>query len=231
MLLRSLAPAALAATAVSAPALGEVLFDQIGPAPFNPVSLTSSQFPIGDPDSAFTTVDNVTLADPGTGSGDALRITSIEATVARLSGNGSFNFLQSWTVQIYSSLELSFMSLEGDVASLTFATPDSLTTGYASFFGDPVELAQFDVDIVVDPGQYWMTVAMENDGSENGTFGIAHSSLGDGSSWFSGPGAGASIPVSNAAGYRIFGEAVPGPGAAMLLAIAGVAGPRRRRDG
>jgi hypothetical protein len=224
----ALAYAAVAAMAVSAPAAGAVLFDQIGPEPFGPASLTSSQFPIGDPDSAITTVDDIQLGVPDTTGGDMLHLTRIEATVARLSGNGSFAFMQSWRVEIYSSLEQSVLSLTGDVASLGFDAPDSLTTGYASFFGDPVELAGFDVDILIEPGEYYMTVAMENDGGENGTFGIAHSTLGDGSSWFSGPGTGTTVQVSNAAGYRIFGEVVPGPGGLLMFVVAGLVGRRRR---
>jgi len=206
-------------------AAGELLLDQIGGEPFTPTALSSSQFPPGMPERAFTTVDNFSLPDSDNGS--SFHITQIEAVVAGINNFVSWDLVDSWTIQIYSSLEVSTQTLFGDVYSATFDFPDALTDGFATFGGRPVELATFDVDFLLAPGDYWMTVAMGNLGATNGTVGIAGSSIGDGPAYFSGPGPGASTPLSRPAAYRIIG-AVPAPPAAIVL-VAGLAVGKRRR--
>lgn len=206
-----------------------VLFDQIGDEPFIATALSSSQFQPGSPEGAVTTVDNFTL-DPGGFAGTPLRITRIEATVAALQDVNGFGLIDSWTIQIYSSLDASTQSLEGDLYSASFGFPDNLTDGFSSFFGKPVELATFDVDVVLDPGEYWITVAMGNDSNLNGIVGIAGSSIGDGPAYFSGPGLGDFTALGNPAGYRLIGAPVPGPGGTFVIgwAIAVCCRPRRR---
>ena len=196
---------------------GDIVFlDQIGGGVFNPTALSSSQFPPGRPESAITTVDNFTLQSP-TFAGAPLRITRIEAAVAGLQNFVSFELIDSWTIQIYSSLDASTQSLFGDLHSESFGFPDALTDGFSSFGGMPVELATFDVDIVLDPGTYWLAVVMGNDFSLNGTSGLAGSAIGGGTAFFSGPGLGDSFPLGNPAAYRIIGTVIPGPGAALFL--------------
>jgi hypothetical protein len=222
-------PLSCAVVALSSTTLAQaeiVVLDQIGDGPFDPQALSSSQFPPGVPESAITTVDNFSLLESV--HGGAVRVTSIQATVAGLSEFMSFELVDSWTIQVYSSLEGSYESLTGDVYSASFDFPSTLTKGFAHFFGSPVELATFDVDFILPSGDYWMTVAMGNDFAENGVVGIAGSFFGDGPAWFSGPGIGDAVPLGSPAGYRILGEAVPGPAGLWLLVPALVVRRRRR---
>ena len=85
------------------------------------------------------------------------------------------------------------------------------------------------VNVVLDPGDYWITVALGNDSSVNGTAGIAGSSLGDGPAFFSGPGLGEAFALGNPAAYRISGTVVPAPAGGLLLTLAFVARRSRRR--
>ena len=114
-------------------------------------------------------------------------------------------------------IEASTQSLFGDLHSESVSLPDALTDGFADFGGMPVELASFDVDIVLDPGTYWLAVVLGNDSDINGTSGIAGSPIGSGNAFFSGPGLGDSFPLGSPAAYRIMGTVVPAPGVAIVL--------------
>ncbi len=140
----------------------------------------------------------------------------------------SFGLIDSWTVQIYSSPGASTQALDGDVFSASFDFPASLTKGFGSFGGDPVELASFDVNVVLEPGDYWLAVVFGNESEVNGVAGIAGSFIGDGPASFSGPGLNDFVALSNPAAYRIFGSPVPGPGGALLLGVV-LIGRRLRR--
>ncbi len=212
----------------SSTSAGDIVFlDQIGGGVFNPTALSSSQFSPGRPEGAITTVDDFTLQSPFAGA--PLRITRIEAAVAGLQKFVSFDLIDSWTIQIYSSLEASTQSLFGDIHSESLGFPDALTDGFSSFGGMPIELATFDVDIVLDPGTYWLAVVMGNDFSLNGTSGIAGSAIGGGTAFFSGPGIGDFFALGNPAAYRIIGTVIPGPGAALFLMWIPFARRRRSR--
>lgn len=212
-----------------APAEPVVVLDQIGTSPsFLAGSASSSQFPPDNPQGVFATVDNFSVHSSIESRGAAIRITKIEAVVTGLNAFGSFNNIISWNVQLYSSLSAASKDFFGDIYGKSFITPTNLTTGYALFSGRPAEVASFDVDVVLQPGDYWMTVAMENDGSSNGTAAIVHSTIGDGPCYFAVPAQGSHFALSNAAAYRVIGESVPTPGCAAVLLAVFVARSRRR---
>ena len=121
---------AFAVVLSSSPVAGDLLFDQIGDEPFSPTAMSSSQFGPKSPDSAITTVDNFSLF--GTSDGDPIRLTRIEAAVGGLTNFVGFELIDSWTVQIYSSLEASYTNLEGDIFSASFETGDA--TGWSAVY-------------------------------------------------------------------------------------------------
>ncbi|MHC5022562.1 MAG: hypothetical protein ACYTGG_01445 [Planctomycetota bacterium] len=184
---------------------------------------SSSQFPPGQPQSAFSTVDNFIVT------GEPVRITRIQAVVNGLQNFVGFDLIQSWNVQIYSSLDAATSDYFGDSFSQSFDTPDDLTSGFSSFGGFASEIATFNVDVILEPGEYWLGVAMENDSAINGTVGIRHSIVGDGPALFAVPSQGDSFPLGFAAAYSVTGMEVPGPAAASLFGLAALLAPTRRR--
>lgn len=183
---------------------------------------SSSQFSPGDPQGAFTTVDNFTITEP-------TRITRVEGVIGGLQNFVSFDLIDSWTVQIYSSLSGASKDFFGDALSVSFDTPTSMTNGFSSFLGFPSEITSFDIDVVLQPGEYWLGIAMGNDGKTNGTIGVRASIVGDGPAFFAVPSQGSSFALSAPAAYRIFGETVvPAPGAVLLLIPLGLPSRRRR---
>lgn len=208
-----------------------VLFDQIGPSPASlSGSASSSQFPPDNPQGVFATVDNFSIHSDSAARGGSTHITAVEAVVGGLQNFGSFDDVITWNVQIYSSLSAASSDYFGDVYGKSFDTPSAMTSGYATYSGRPAEIATFEVDFILQPGEYWMTVAMENDGALNGTAGILHSFIGDGPCYFAVPSQNASFPLSWPAAYRVIGEAVPAPGTLTLLGGLGYFFTRRRRS-
>jgi hypothetical protein len=219
---------ALANASMTAPALAasQVIFDQIGGSPaFLAGSSSSSQFDPATPGGVFATVDNFTVSPLAEGPASQVRLTRFQAIVTGLQNFASFDLVQSWNVQLFSSLAAAASSHIGDVYSATFSAPTLLTDGYSPLG----ELATFDIDAVVSPGEYWVALTMGNVGAENGTVGIRHSVLGDGPCYFAVPSQQSSFPLGNPAAYRMFGEAVPGPGASAALGVGLLLLGRRRR--
>jgi hypothetical protein len=201
-----------------------VILDQIGPSPaFLAGSSSGSQFNPANPALGSVTIDNFTISGPA-----PMRLTGVEAVVAALINFNSYELVESWTVQIYSSPEAAVATEIGDVFSVTFAGPASLTSGYDALYQS--ELASFDVDVVLSPGDYWIGVAMGNVSAENGVVGIRHSLLGDGPAYLAVSSVSQIAPVAPAA-YRITGVIVPAPPAlaALLLLALRPAGGRRSR--
>ena len=203
---------------------GVVVMDQIGSNgdSWMAGSATSSQHPPDNPQGAFSTIDNFSVT------GDALRLTQIEGVTAALQNFTSYDLVLSWTVNIYSSLEAAETDFFGDVFTQTFDTPDSMTDGFSFVFDGPSELISFGIDAVVDPGDYWVGITMENDSALNGTVGIRGSFVGDGGAWFAVPDQNSSFQVGNPAAYRVTGTAVPSPGAFLVLGLGGLLTRRRR---
>ncbi len=198
-----------------------VILDQIGPSPaFLAGSSSGSQFNPANPALGSVTIDNFTISGPA-----PVRLTGVEAVVAALINFNSYELVESWTVQIYSSPEAAVATEIGDVFSVSFAGPASLTSGYDGLFQS--ELASFDVDVVLSPGEYWLGVAMGNVSAVNGVVGIRHSFLGDGPAYLAVSSVSQIAEVAPAA-YRITGTVVPGPSALCLLVL-GAAAQRRRR--
>lgn len=207
-----------------------VVLDQIGSSPaFLSGGASSSQFPPGSPQEVFATVDNFVIDETLSNHMGLMRITRIEAVVAGIQSKVNFDDVLSWNVQVHSSLSNAEKTFFGDVYGKSFPTPSAMTDGYATFQGRPAEIASFDVDFIVQPGEFWFTVAMENDGTKNGTIGILHSTIGDGPCYFAVPSLGDSFPLSGPAAYRVWGAPVPAPGALIVLAAAGCTTNRRRR--
>lgn len=211
-------------TSVATAGDGIVILDQIGNNgdSWMAGAATSSQHPPGDPQGAFSTVDNFSVV------GDAVRITQVEGVTAALQNFNAWNLVQGWTVNIYSSLEAAENDFYGDVYTQTFKAPDSMTDGFSFIFDGPSELVSFGVDVVVGPGDYWLGITMENDGDVNGSVGIRASNVGDGGAWFAVPGQNSSFQVGNAAAFRVTGTEVPGPGALAVLLLAASRTRRRR---
>jgi hypothetical protein len=201
-----------------------VILDQIGPSPaFLAGSSSGSQFNPASPALGSVTIDNFTISGAA-----PVRLTGVEAVVAALINFSSYELVESWTVQIYSSPEAAVATEIGDVFSVSFAGPATLTSGYDGLFQS--ELASFDVDVVLSPGDYWIGVAMGNVSAVNGVVGIRHSLLGDGPAYLAVSSVSQIAPVAPAA-YRITGSVVPGPSAlaAILLLALMPAGARRSR--
>jgi hypothetical protein len=196
-----------------------VVLDQIGGSPgFLAGSASGSQFNPATPALGSVTIDDFTVA------GAPLHVTRVEAVVAALINFQSWELVDTWTVQIYSSPEAAVATEVGDVYSASFAGPASLTSGYSPLFQS--ELASFDVDVMLAPGQYWIGVAMGNVSAVNGVVGIRHSFLGNGPAYLAVSSVSQIAEVAPAA-YRITGTIIPAPPA--LWAAAVLAARRRRR--
>jgi MYXO-CTERM domain-containing protein len=201
----------------------QVLFDQIGPTPATLASSSSSsQFNPATPNTVFATVDNVVFTQ-------SVHLSDFEAAITELQNVISFDLIQSWNVRIYSSLNAASHNVVGDVYNRTFDVPTSLSEGWAIIGGQRTELASFEIDKTLDPGEYWIELTMGNASTDNGVVGIRHSLLGDGSCYFAAPASGQAFALNNAAGYRLFGENVPGPGALAIFGVGLFTRGRRRR--
>ena len=78
-----------------------VILDQIGPSPaFLAGSSSGSQFNPASPAIGSVTIDNFTISGAA-----PVRLTGVEAVVAALINFNSYELVESWTVQIYSSPE------------------------------------------------------------------------------------------------------------------------------
>ncbi len=204
-----------------------IILDQIGESPSSLAgSSSSSMFNPGTPEYGGVTMDNFAIDGSPFGDASSMRITSIEAVVAGLWDFVSWDLVDSWSVQIYSSVDAAKHTVIGDVYSQSFTEPSTLKLGYDNLYDDA--LASFNVDFVLDPGEYWLSVVMGNEYDLNGVVGIRHSQLGDGQSWLVSSPGGESAKV-NASAYRIKGTVVPAPSAWVALALVGVV--RRRRRG
>ena len=208
-----------------------VVLDQIGSSPgFLSGGGSSSQFPPDDPNSMFATIDNVPVGESLSIHAGLVRITKVEFVVAGIESVLDFSQIISWYVQVHSTLSNATKTPFGDIFGQSFESPSALTSGYATYQGRPAEIASFDVDFVVQPGEFWLTLVMENDFDVNGRAGILHSTIGDGPAFFAVPSLGDSFPLSGPAAMRVIGTNVPGPGGLTVLLVMGLFGTRRRQQ-
>jgi len=202
-----------------------VLMDQIGDLDGTLASsASSSQFNPATPEHGSITVDNFMVEANDVAGAEGLRLTRLEAVVAQLAGNPSYNLVDSWTVQIYSSLEVAKTGVLGDVHSQSFKAPDSLIKVNDGFFDSA--LVSFAIDVELEFGEYWMPVAMGN--SDNGVVGIRHSLIGDGPSALIFTQAGNQEEVG-ASAYRIHATTIPGPASLALVLLCRTSRSSRRR--
>jgi len=211
--------AALAVTGLAS--AGGVVFDQIGDnggADLDGGSYASQYF---EPDvSGFDigALDDFTLESGTT-------IISIEAVIFGDTGYGGLGDIEGYQINIYSDPWMAALSLVGDVHSSNHATFDSTIN-----IGKLLDIVQFDTNIILPEGTFYVAVIPTMSFFRHGQTRIASSFLGDGDFWQANPNGAFGFPnnllegVGNLA-YRL---TVPSPGALALLAM-GAVGVRRNR--
>jgi hypothetical protein len=231
----------------SASAQAITLVDQIGADP----ALTLDQFRVNSQDfeAAIDEFDSASVDDFTASS--AVTLSKIEAVVQGgtyqpvvRDGVNQLEFfattydpVQAWLVEIYSSRDMAQRDVVGDIASFSFL-PNQVTldpTGYAPFS----RLLSIPVNLRLDAGTYWLAVrAKANFTSPDPNlfqqFFIHKSPLGDNNALLSIPGLDpnqiAGLQGGNAA-YRVQADAVPVPLPSLLPGVVGmgIATLRRRK--
>lgn len=211
------------------------VFDQIGDGSSFGTGFASQYFP------DFAAFDTASL-DDFTITGGVGQLTSVEAVVVGFTGFTSFANVQSWSIEVYSSVASAGANLTGDVLAFTIAA----SSGYVTVtdlalgrFRVSLDVSSFNLSLA--DGNYWLAVLPTMPFNPGGQLGVVGSGINDGPSVTpnahqANPGGGFGFgatqlildggsPVNLA--YRI--NAVPAPAALALLGLAGLAGSRRRR--
>jgi hypothetical protein len=209
---------------IAAAAAGDVLIDQIGPLDGSAMAGNTYGSMRFLPDSPLTddlaAVDNFTLDNSCT-------IDGVEFVLDGWYYFDDPNDIVQWEVNIYSDLTAATENLIGDVHA---SVSDPVFIDSWSGTGYLLKLA---IDVVLEPGEYFLSVIMSNPYPDNGWVGVATSDLGDDSAWLVSPDSNysfsPSLATSDNLAYRVTGTPVPAPATIALLAGAMVAGAGARR--
>jgi hypothetical protein len=217
-----IAAAALLAVCGTAPVSASVIIDQLGN--FD-TGFASQRF-----EASFTQFDVGVLDDFSLAG--ATTITSVSAGILGYNGLSNFGNIQSYSVEIYSSLAAAGANLIGDAGHAVIA-PGSVTLTNPGYSYQPSALVVIPVSISLAAGNYWLAVIPRVDFNGNGQSGIG--GYGEGNATQANPnggfGQGTTFSTGRVAAYRIDGTgAVPEPASWMLMVVGfGLAGASMRR--
>ena len=209
------------------------LLDQLGPDP-NSIAgrgvWASQRFETSFAQYDIGVLDDFVVPPPGA------QLATVEAVLGFWGGTGNFVNIQSYAVEVYSSVAAAARNLRGDVASFETATYANLVQpwGAGGYRQGKVTLDVAPGQMVLQPGRYWLAVIPRMVFSPQGQCGVSGSWLGDLNAAQANPGGAFGFPngyqyitpPENAA-FRI--SAVPEPGALALLVLAALLLGRRLR--
>jgi hypothetical protein len=227
-------------------AQAQVVLDQIGvnPADSNgPNAYASQRFEAANVTFNIGSVDNFTI--PAGGS----RLVTLVETVVRGFGTAfvptSFNNIQNYAVEIYSSRAASGVNLVGDVASVTIPAASAVVVPYGtSTLQRLIALDMSSLSVNLAPGNYFLAVIPRLDFAGNGQTGIVGSTFAggfpnDANAYQANPGGGFGftgtppgtqdiVPPANLM-YRLTVAPVPEPTSMALVGLVSAAGFGWRR--
>jgi hypothetical protein len=210
-----------------------VVMDQIGSngADLNQTGYAAQRFEASFSQYDIAAIDDFTL-------GSASTLTQVEAGMIGYNGFTSFSSIQSYSVEIYSSIAAGAGNLTGNAGSQTVATGSvNVNTAY---IGTALSaLVTIPVNISLAAGTYWIGVVARNDFATAGQTAIlgsayANANPGGLNAWQVNPGGGFGFGTSQAIAntnlaYRVNATAVPEPASMIALASGAVALLRRRK--
>ena len=220
-----------ALTGLSAGASGAVIMDQIGAPDGSDITGTTYNSQFYEPGLEIYNIaamDDFLMPFDGT-------ITSVEAVLSGWSFEYSgLEEIVDYTIAIYESPAAAGAGPDLLAAAMTYEVHDIYDSVQLAFTGTEYQdLVQFDTNLKLDAGTYWVAVIPENWFEENGRSGVMGSDLGNLNAALANPRGGLGLPdnwetidpPANLA-YRL--QAIPGPGASALLGLAGLISRRRR---
>ena len=215
----------IALLGIATAASGDVLMNQIGPMDGSAMAGNTYGSMRFLPDSPLThdlaAMDNFTLNQSNL-------LDGVEFVLDGWYYFDDPNDIMQYEVNIYSDIQAATENLIGDVYA-SISEPlfiESWTgTGY---------LIRLAIDVVLGPGDYFLSVIMSNPYPENGWVGVATSDLGDDSAWLVSPNGdyvfSPLLETSDNLAYRVTGSTtLPAPASITLLIYVLVMTTRRRR--
>jgi hypothetical protein len=163
-------------------------------------------------------------------------VTSVEAVISGWNGYAGLNGVVDYSILFFNSPQEAGAGptlLAASVAAVLDVQYDSVQL---AFTGTSLQdLVQFNTNVALSAGTYWVAVLPENPFGTNGQTGAMGSVLGDLNAYQANPAGGFGFPNGyqmidppmNLA-YRLYGTEIPAPGALALLGLAGLARRRRR---
>ena len=210
---------------IAAVATGDVLINQIGPMDGSAMAGNTYGSMRFLPDSPLThdlaAMDNFTLNQSNL-------LDGVEFVLDGWYYFDDPNDILQYEVNIYSDIQAATENLTGDVYA-SISEPlfiESWTgTGY---------LIRLAIDVVLGPGDYFLSVIMSNPYPDNGWVGVATSDLGDDSAWLVSPNGdyvfSPFMETSDNLAYRVTGSTtLPAPASITLLIYVLAMTTRRRR--
>ena len=165
----------------------------------------------------------------------AMNLTSASMVLGGWNGFASTDFIEGYTVSIFSSVAAAGNSIYGDIASIYLINGVDPGISYSPNWstGEENWLVSFDMSgVSLDAGTYWMGITPFNVYGDNGQTGVYSSDIGDSSGWQGNPTGAFGFGPTQATGvnyaYSLEGTGVPAPGALALLGLACVASRRRK---
>ena len=163
-------------------------------------------------------------------------VTSVEAVISGWGVYAGLNGIVDYSILFFDTPQNAGAGptlLQASVAAVLDVQYDGVQLSFTGTANQ--DLLQFNTNVELSAGTYWVALMPENPFGTNGQTGIMGSVLGDLNAYQANPAGGFGFPNGyqmidppmNLA-YRLYGTEIPAPGALALLGLAGLARRRRR---